>query len=226
MPTGLSRISTKDFDYWAALHLLQRAGFGGTPSQVLTLKNMGPEDAVDYLLEYDQIEETGTTAKVDGRFDNNIMRLLTAAERRQRSQARRGGNEAVIERFRNERQSRQRADRRQLAELQAWWMGRMIETSRPFQEKMTFFLHGHFATGYRPVEDSYHMFKQNELFRSNATGNFRDDLVRNIIRDPAMIKYLNNNQNSRRAPMRIWLVNSWNCSRLAREEAIPSRTSS
>ena len=79
-------------------------------------------------------------------------------------------------------------------------MGRMIETSRPFQEKMTLFLHGHFATGYRPVEDSYHMFKQNELFRSNATGNFRDDLVRNIIRDPAMIKYLNNNQNSRRAP--------------------------
>lgn len=200
MPAGLGRISKKDFDYWAALHLLQRAGFGGTPSQVLALKNMGPEDAVDHLLEYDDVPETGTTARVDGRFDNEIMRAMTADERRQRNQARKNGNEALIERFRNERQKRQRADRRQLAELQAWWMGRMIETPRPFQEKMTLFLHGHFATGYRAVEDSYHMYMQNELFRNNATGNFRDDLVKRIIRDPAMIKYLNNNQNSRKAP--------------------------
>lgn len=200
MPTGLSRISKKDFDYWAALHLLQRAGFGGTPSQVFELKKKGPEEAVDHLLEFEQIEDGGVNAKVEGRFDNDIMRSLTADERRQRNQARKNGNEAVLERFRNERQKRQRADRRQLSELQAWWMARMIETRRPFQEKMTLFLHGHFATGYRAVEDSYHMFKQNELFRSGVTGNFRDDLVRNIIRDPAMIKYLNNNQNSRRAP--------------------------
>ena len=200
MAPGLSRLNSSDFDYWSAQHLLQRAGFGGTPAQVLALKNMGLEDAVDSLVEYEDVDETGITSDVEGRFDHNIMRPLTREERQLRTRARRSGNEDVLERFRNERQMRQRADRRQLAELQAWWMGRMIESNRPFQEKMTLFLHGHFATGYRPVEDSYHMFLQNELFRKHAAGNFKNDLARNIIRDPAMIKYLNNNQNKKTAP--------------------------
>lgn len=200
MASGLSRLNSKDFDYWAAQHLLQRAGFGGTPAQVLALKNRGLEDAVDSLIEFEDVDETGITSDVDGRFDQNIMKPLSRDERLRRTQARRSGNEDVLEQFRNERQMRQRSDRRQLAELQAWWMGRMIESNRPFQEKMTLFLHGHFATGYRPVEDSYHMFMQNELFRRNAAGNFKNDLARNIIRDPAMIKYLNNNQNSQKAP--------------------------
>ncbi|MCH2132179.1 MAG: DUF1800 domain-containing protein [Phycisphaerales bacterium] len=200
MASGLSRLNPREFDYWKAHHLLQRAGFGGTPAQVLALKNMGLDDAVDSLIEFDEVEETGITARTDGRFDNDIMRPRTQEERREANMARRNGNEAVLERFRTERQMRQRSDRRQLAEMQQWWMGRMIESPRPLQEKMTLFLHGHFATGYRPVEDSYHMFVQNEMFRQNALGNFKNDLVRNIIRDPAMIKYLNNNQNSQRAP--------------------------
>ena len=200
MASGLSRLNSKEFDYWAAQHLLQRAGFGGTPAQVLALKNMGLEDAVDSLIEFDEIDEIGVTSDVEDRFDHDIMRPPTQEERRTRTMARRSGNEQALEQFRNQRQMRQRSDRRQLAELQAWWMGRMIESNRPFQEKMTLFLHGHFATGYRPVEDSYHMFQQNELFRRYAAGNFKNDLARNIIRDPAMIKYLNNNQNSRQAP--------------------------
>ncbi|MBG79708.1 MAG: hypothetical protein CMJ39_03225 [Phycisphaerae bacterium] len=200
MASGLSKLSPREFDYWKAQHLLQRAGFGGTPAQVLALKNLGLEDAVDSLLEFQEIEENGVTARTEGRFDDSIMRMRTPEERRQQNQARRTGNEAVLERFRNERQMRQRADRQQLAEMQQWWLGRMIESPRPLQEKMTLFLHGHFATGYRPVEDSFHMFMQNEMFRSNAVGNFKNDLARNIIRDPAMIKYLNNNQNSRQAP--------------------------
>ena len=44
------------------------------------------------------------------------------------------------------------------------------------------------------------MMLQNHMLRENAGGNFKTDLVQRIIRDPAMIKYLNNNQNTRRAP--------------------------
>jgi uncharacterized protein (DUF1800 family) len=43
------------------------------------------------------------------------------------------------------------------------------------------------------------MFMQNQLFRRYATGNVKQ-LTHRIIRDPAMLRYLNNNQNSRRAP--------------------------
>jgi uncharacterized protein (DUF1800 family) len=86
-----------------------------------------------------------------------------------------------------------------MAELQMWWLQRMIETPRPLEEKMTLFWHGHFATGYRAIEDSYHMFLQNQLFRVNAVGSFKR-LTHQIVRDPAMLRYLNNNQNRRQAP--------------------------
>jgi uncharacterized protein (DUF1800 family) len=64
---------------------------------------------------------------------------------------------------------------------------------------MTLFWHGHFATGYRAIEDSYHMFQQNQFFRANATGSFAD-LVYGIVRDPAMLKFLNNDQNRKEKP--------------------------
>ena len=64
---------------------------------------------------------------------------------------------------------------------------------------MTLFWHGHFASGFRTVEDSWHMYAQNELFRTHATGNFAK-LVRGVVRDPAMLRYLDNNQNRKGKP--------------------------
>jgi uncharacterized protein (DUF1800 family) len=83
--------------------------------------------------------------------------------------------------------------------MQKWWMRRLIETPRPLEEKMTLFWHGHFATSFRTIENSYHMFKQNMLFRQHAIGNF-GELLFAIIRDPAMIAYLNNNQSRKQHP--------------------------
>ncbi|HWB19104.1 MAG TPA: DUF1800 domain-containing protein, partial [Phycisphaerales bacterium] len=87
----------------------------------------------------------------------------------------------------------------QMRRLQLWWLERMIETPRPLEEKLTLFWHGHFATSYRSVEDSYNLFLQNQFFRANAAGSFAN-LVYGIIRDPAMLAYLNNNQNNRAKP--------------------------
>lgn len=64
---------------------------------------------------------------------------------------------------------------------------------------MTLFWHGHFASGFRTVQDSWHMLQQNRLFRKHATGNFAQ-LVRAVVRDPAMIKYLDNDQNRKGRP--------------------------
>jgi hypothetical protein len=36
-PSPLRSLKPKDFDYWKASHLLNRAGFGGTPSQARAL---------------------------------------------------------------------------------------------------------------------------------------------------------------------------------------------
>jgi len=196
MPRPLAPLDPNDFGYWEASHLLQRAGFGGTPEQVLTLTEMGLDGAVDHLVDWttvpDPIDDPG--------FKSDIMRPATTQERNQIRMARRNGDESVREKARMLRQQRQREDRRQMATARSWWLQRMIETSRPLQEKLTLFWHGHFATGYRAVEDSWHLLMQNQMFRENAVGDFKNTLVHGIIRDPAMIKYLNNNQNRRGAP--------------------------
>jgi uncharacterized protein (DUF1800 family) len=193
---SLRSLKASAFDYWQAHHLLNRAGFGGTPSQVRALTNLGLEKAVDYVVNYDR--QPYPTARADS-FDRHIMTPPTQEQQQAMRQARRTGDELALERYQNERQERERADRRQMQDIQKWWLTRLIETPRPLEEKMTLFWHGHFATGYRTIEDSYHMFVQNELFRRMAVGNFRE-LTHAIVRDPAMIRYLDNNQNRRQAP--------------------------
>lgn len=196
LTTGTEPLRTADFDYAAARHLLNRAGFGGSPSQVRALADMGLDKAVDTLLKYETIEYTPVTADD---FDRDVIMPLSDAERQQLQAARRDKNEAVVEAFQKRENDAKASDRRQLGEMQRWWLKRMIETPRPLEEKMTLFWHGHFASGYRTVEDSWNMFQQNHLFRRNATGNFAT-LVLEIIRDPAMIKYLDNDDSRKQRP--------------------------
>jgi hypothetical protein len=197
MPNPTLRPLKNDrFDYWKAQHLLSRAGFGGTPAQARGLADLGLERAVEYIVNYDAIEFDPVNADL---FDGTIMRPPTAEERAALDAARRAGDEAALEQYQRERQRREQADRQQLRVVQEWWLKRMIRSPRPLEEKMTLFWHGHFATGYRTIENSYDMFRQNQFFRRHATGNFAE-LVYGIIRDPAMLRYLNNNQNRRQAP--------------------------
>jgi uncharacterized protein (DUF1800 family) len=194
---SLKPIPDEQFGYAQARHLLWRAGLGGTPDQVRLLASWGPEKAVDHLLDY-HIIDTYPEPSADA-FRNDIMRPYTMEERQAYARARREGDENTLAQLRRRRQQRQGADRSQARDIQRWWLTRMIETPRPLEEKMTLFWHGHFATGYRKVENSYHMYMQNQLFRTHAVGNFGDLLYR-IIRDPAMIKYLDNDTNRKNSP--------------------------
>ncbi len=193
---SLAPIKAKDWGYDHARHLLNRAGFGGTPSQIATLVKWGPEKSVEHLLNPQAIpfDEVKATA-----FDHDIMRPYTSEERGEIAMARRKGDEEAVTRLRAKRQEAERADRQQMRDIQHWWLKRMIETPRPLEEKMTLFWHGHFATSYRTIEDSYHMFMQNQTFRKNALGNFAG-MLHGIIRDPAMLKYLNNDDSRKDKP--------------------------
>jgi uncharacterized protein (DUF1800 family) len=193
---SMSPISKSQWNATTARHLLNRAGFGGTSAQVDALVAMGPDGAVDYLLNYESLPAEAIS---DTQFDRDIRRPLNDEERSMVQQARKSNDEnalAQIQKLRNERDG---LDRKQAQEVQKWWLRRMIETGRPFEEKMTLFWHGHFATGYRTIEDSYHMFLQNQLFRTNAVGNF-SQLVMRILRDPAMLKYLDNDESRKGRP--------------------------
>ena len=189
LPDDLSKLNPDAFGYEQARHLLWRAGFGGTPRQIQTLASWGIERAVDHLVDYTDVSYTSDETE---EFDPAIIRPPSAEEREAYRRARARQDENFIARIRVEREQRERADRRQIREVQRWWLKRMIESPRPLEEKLTLFWHGHFATSYRTIEDSYHMYMQNRLFRRHATGSYAD-LLYAIIRDPAMIAYLDNN---------------------------------
>lgn len=84
-------------------------------------------------------------------------------------------------------------------DLRRWWLYRMLNTRRPLEEKMTLFLHGHFATSDRKVRNTHAMYVQNMLMRKHALGNFHD-LLLGISKDPAMIIWLDNQQNRKGKP--------------------------
>jgi uncharacterized protein (DUF1800 family) len=84
-------------------------------------------------------------------------------------------------------------------DLKRWWIYKMAFTQRPLEEKMTLFWHGHFATSNRKVANPYGMYGQNMLFRKYALGNFHEMLY-NVSKDPAMIIWLDNQQNRKGKP--------------------------
>ena len=75
----------------------------------------------------------------------------------------------------------------------------MASGPRPFQEKMVLFWHGHFATSVEKVRDAYFMWRQNELFRRLATGNWLQ-LLTSAGKDPAMLIWLDQAQSRKEHP--------------------------
>jgi len=196
LPVGLDPIRDDEFGFDEARHLLLRAGFGGTPAQIEGLASMGAAAAVDYLLDVGAVPFREVRAD---EFDKDIMRPPTPDERAAYQRARRSRDENALAAFRERRQRAQASDRRQVRRVQRWWIERMIETPRPLEEKMTLFWHDHFATSYRTIENSYHMFQQNQFFRAHALGSFAA-LLHGIIRDPAMLAYLDNDNSRKGRP--------------------------
>jgi len=83
--------------------------------------------------------------------------------------------------------------------LKRYWLFRFCETSRPLEEVMTLFWHGHFATSDYKVQNPSIEYRQNKLFRKYAMGSFRE-MLGEIAVDPAMIVWLDGNNSTKKAP--------------------------
>ena len=79
----------------------------------------------------------------------------------------------------------------------------MVNTQRHLEEKMTLFWHHVFATANSKVDNVNHLNIQIQMFRDHGLGNYRDMLVR-VAQNPAMIYWLDNNENHKRAPNENW----------------------
>ena len=83
------------------------------------------------------------------------------------------------------------------------WLYRMTHSQRYLQEKMALFWHYVFATGDLKVGNPYAMHTQIEMFRTHGMGNYRTLLIE-LAKDPAMIFWLDNQENHKRAPNENW----------------------
>jgi hypothetical protein len=206
----LSSIAAPDWNAARAAHLLERAGFGGTPDDVARLAAMTPQQAVDSLVDYERVdnsaarpfEESGVwDAGMDpfppsraeavrlGREKGEALGVKALPEGTQRRL------QPVVDKF----FYGLRANTIETQRLGVWWAERMLTTPRPLEEKLTLFWHGHFATGANKVRDSRMMRQQNEMLRGRASGRLRDLLV-GILEDPAMLVFLDNGENVKAHP--------------------------
>lgn len=181
------------FDRVKAAHLLNRAGFGGTEEEIQKALKLGLGGAVDWLLSFpDKSAEEQNSADVPdlsplkgpaGNFAD-LRRQLQGKTPEQRKE--------LMKQI-------QMANREAFMATFAWWMKRMASGPHPLQEKLTLFWHGHFTTSFREERVALLIWEQNELLRKMAAGNFRK-LLHAVSRDPAMLDYLNNNQNRKGHP--------------------------
>ncbi len=182
----LKPLSADRWNFTTAAHLLNRAGFGGPPAAVDKLAGLGLEQSVAMLVDYEQFPDPTPDpdwAKPDPDHEKKLQGFRQAPEEQRRQMQR----------------EEQQLQRQRMLELRGWWLQRMAKGPRPFQEKMTLFWHGHFATSVEKVRNPYYMWRQNELFRRLATGNWLE-LVIEAGKDPAMLIWLDQAQSRKEHP--------------------------
>jgi hypothetical protein len=182
------------FDMVKAAHLLNRAGFGGTADEVAHIQSLGPAAAVDELLDFPDIsaEEQNDADVPDLSAIDGVPSNFRQLQKQLQATGDLKAKQALRQKF-------NQANMEVLMATMNWWMKRMVSGQYPLQEKLAFFWHGHFTTSARDEHTAALMWRQNELLRGSAAGNF-GKLVHAISRDPAMLDYLNNTQNRREHP--------------------------
>ncbi len=86
---------------------------------------------------------------------------------------------------------------------QSGWVYRMLNTKAPLEEKIALFWHHVFATGVSKVDHWHEVNSMVQLFREIGLGKFRDILTE-VAKNPAMIYWLDNNENHSYAVNENW----------------------
>ena len=183
-----------------AAHLLNRAGFGGNPSEIKSFHALGREKAVDLLIV--------TTEPLDAfpppawSVGDQALASLRARQQafKKNSRANVGMSPEEAERAKKEAiKMIQQEGRQEALDMHSWWFHRMLKSLAPLREKMTLFWHDHFATSIQKVKEPLFLVNQNDLFRRNALGSFKD-LTQAILMDPAMMLYLDTQSSKKGKP--------------------------
>lgn len=166
------------------VHLLKRTMFGAKKSDVNYFKTRSMSQAVDELLTptapqpAPPVKEYVTSTTPGVNADGNIIQGTT---------------------WINDINSDGTVQSQRRASYKKWWTGVMINQDRSIREKLIMFWVDHFGNEATEVGNANWVYKQHDLIRQYALGNFKN-LVRDITKDVAMLRYLNGYLNNKNAP--------------------------
>jgi hypothetical protein len=197
------------WNYDTAAHLLERAGFGGTPQQIQALAAMGVTGAVRHLVYFQSVDNSHLEP-----FDHSgvhdaglepfppsrpaVTEMAKATGQALGMQVKAGGNrplQPIVNKF----FYWLRASVLETDRVAYWWANRMVASNAPLQEKMALFWHGHFAVNESKVRDYRKLLNELTLFHGQGTGNFRELMIA-VAEDPAMLSFLDAGVNVKGAP--------------------------
>src|SRR5215471_15783179 len=159
----LTPIGRADWKRDFAAHLLERAGFGGTPEEIDTLAKMTPERVVARLVRFEGADSSHLPAfDHSGVHDPGLepfppSRPAVTDLAKQKGEAlgikvKASGNrrmQPVVDEF----FYWLRASQLETNRVAYWWADRMVASPQPLREKMALFWHGHFAVNEAKVRD-------------------------------------------------------------------------
>ena len=151
-------------------HLLRRTAFGATPAQIKSFTGKKVDVVVQQLF-----TQQNTPADPTDENQKTSHELVW------------GGGAATDA-------ERNTFDGVRRARLKYWWMGLMINQPVSIIEKLTLFWQNYFVSTSTDVSDVRFLYRQNQLLRKYALGNFKDFVIE-ITKDPAMLVYLSGNSN-------------------------------
>ena len=160
-------------------HLLHRVSFGINTDEYLQLLQKDRTEVIDYLF---TSRASFDPLKIDMSQIEDFFK--------------RGSYLKIKDLSQDKRQNLAKIGREKLKHLNKAWIDRLTYSANDFREKMTLFWANVFV-----CRDNQAWFVQkfNNTLREHAFGNF-GDFVKAIAREPAMARYLNNNQNIKKSP--------------------------
>ncbi|HPN59454.1 MAG TPA: DUF1800 domain-containing protein [Chitinophagaceae bacterium] len=166
------------------IHLLKRTMFGAKPSDINYFRSMSMNQAVDELLNptapqpNPPVKEYATSTTPGVTPDGNIAQGTT---------------------WINDINSDGTVQSQRRGSYKKWWTGVLVNQDRSIREKLIMFLVDHFGNEASEVGNANWNYKQHSLIRQYALGNYKE-LVREISKDVAMLRYLNGYLNNKNAP--------------------------
>ncbi|MFD2936023.1 DUF1800 domain-containing protein [Spirosoma flavum] len=163
-------------------YLFARAGFGGTPAELDEASRKSLKKVVRQLF---KDSEVVTELRVVEPDENETKKQLKGLVRDGQLD-----KDMLKERI--------RLNTEKVRDLNLQWLDRMAAGKAALREKMALFWHGHFACRTQGRNPLFMQQYANTL-RQNALGKF-GDLLMAVSKEPAMLQFLNNQQNRKNAP--------------------------